>query len=107
MVLTFTVFVGGSYYMIETEQGKLKKEVSATASDKVMVIPGGMPIGIYLETDGVMVLGTDEVKGIDGMSYNPSKNLVHPGDYITEIDGHKVDSKAELIREIKKIKKEK
>ncbi len=106
MVLTFTVFVGGSYYMIETEQGKLKKEVSATTSDKVMVIPGGMPIGIYLETDGVMVLGTDEVKGIDGMSYNPSKNLVHPGDYITEIDGHKVDSKAELIREIKKIKKE-
>lgn len=106
MIVIFTVFVGGSYYMIEMEQAKLKKEVSAATSDKVMVIPGGMPIGIYLETDGVMVLGTDEIKGMDGMSYDPSKNLVHPGDYITEIDGHKVDTKADLIKEIEKIEQE-
>lgn len=106
MIVIFTVFVGGSYYMIEMEQSKLKKEVSAVTSDKIMVIPGGMPIGIYLETDGVMVLGTDEIKGMDGISYDPSKNLVRPGDYITEIDGHKVDSKTDLIKEIEKIDQE-
>ena len=35
-----------------------------------------MPIGIYLETNGVMVLGTDAIEGIDGEKHNPSEHLV-------------------------------
>lgn len=103
MVVIFTVFVGGSYYLIENRQDKLKMEVSAETSDKVMVIPGGMPIGIYLETDGVMVLGTDEIKGMDGMSHNPSENLVKSGDYIVGLNGQEVNTKRELIEAVKKI----
>lgn len=106
MVVTFTVFVGGSYYIIETEQGKIQREVSASASDKFMVIPGGMPIGIYLETDGVMVLGTNEIKGVDGVKHNPSEHLVKAGDYITKINGTSVDTKSELIQCIDKLSEE-
>lgn len=106
MIVTFTVFTGGSYYLIEKEQDRLRREVSAAASDQTMVIPGGMPIGIYLETEGVMVLGTDEIKGMDGMHYDPSKHLVKPGDYIVAIDGHEVDTKKELIEEIGRIDRE-
>lgn len=106
MIVTFSVFVGGSYYLIEAEQGKIQKEVSAAASNKLMVIPGGMPIGIYLETNGVMVLGTNEIEGIDGGKYNPSKHLVKAGDYITKINGESVNTKGELMELIEKLSKE-
>ena len=58
MITAFTVSVGGSYYLIQFQQKKLQKEVSAGMSEGQMLIPGGMPIGIYLEMEGAMVLGT-------------------------------------------------
>ena len=61
MVLVFAVSVGGGYYLIQYKQETLNKEVSVNTSG-TMVIPGGMPVGIYLETEGVLVLGTDKIK---------------------------------------------
>ena len=66
MILTFTIAVSGGYYLIEIRQEQLRQEVNAKTAASDMVIPGGMPIGIYLETDGVMVLGTDTITGMDG-----------------------------------------
>lgn len=103
MIVTFSMVVGGSYYLIEAEQGKLQREVSAATTDKTMVIPGGMPIGIYLETNGVMVLGTDAIEGIDGEKHNPSEHLVKAGDYITEVNGEAINTKNELIQKIEKL----
>ena len=34
--------------------------------DKESVIPGGNAIGIYVKTDGILVLGTGEITGTDG-----------------------------------------
>ena len=51
MITAFTVSVGGSYYLIQFQQKKLQKEVSAGMSEGQMLIPGGMPIGIYLEME--------------------------------------------------------
>ena len=97
MLAVFTATVGGSYYFIKEKHAVLEQEVSAEAGNDTMVIPGGMPIGIYLETDGVMVLGTDQIKAEDGMYYAPAENLVKPGDYIMEIDNQKVNTKDELV----------
>ena len=97
MILIFTVTVGGSYYIIEARETSINQEVSAKTSDKTMVIPGGMPVGIYLETDGVMILGTDEVKSIEGVMCEPAKNLVKAGDYIQSVNGQAVDTKQELV----------
>ena len=97
MILVFTIAVGGSYYFIEARANNLNQEVSAATSDKIMVIPGGMPIGIYLETDGVMVLGTDEVKASDGVMCEPAKHLVRAGDYIKALNGQQVETKEALI----------
>lgn len=105
MVATFTVFVGGGYYLIEERQNQLQKEVSANAADELL-IPGGMPIGIYLETEGVMVLGTDEVKALDGLNYEPASHLVKAGDYIIALDDSQINSKAELIQAMKKLTKD-
>ncbi|BFL12435.1 hypothetical protein K160097B7_16510 [[Clostridium] hylemonae] len=97
IIVTFTVAVGGSYYLIEDQHSQLRQEVNASAESKRMVIPGGMPIGIYLETEGVMVLGTDAVTSVDGMDYEPAAHLVKSGDYIVGLDDEEIRSKSELI----------
>ena len=75
MIATFAVAVGGSYYLIRDFKEQMKQEVSADTAGTQMVIPGGMPIGIYLETEGVMVLGTEAIDGIDGMPHEPAEIL--------------------------------
>ena len=65
MILVLSVSVGGSYCLLQLQQSNLEREVAAEPSE-TMVIPGGMPVGIYLETDGVMVLGTEAVEDKDG-----------------------------------------
>lgn len=106
MILVFTLAVGGSYYMIENEKAGMRHEVSAGTADDTMVIPGGMPVGIYLETEGVMVLGTEGVTGMDGIKYNPAAHLVKSGDYIVSINGTAVETKSQLIEEIGKLEKD-
>lgn len=101
MIVVFTVAVGGGYYLIDSKKKMFKQEVNAETSDETMVIPGGMPVGIYLETEGVMVLGTDEITGMDGMKHEPSAHKVKAGDYIVGINHHKVKDKSELIEAVK------
>ena len=106
MIVTFTVAVGGGYYLIEAKHSQLRQEVSAGTSSRNMVIPGGMPIGIYLETQGVMVLGTDAVTAMDGMEYEPASHLVKAGDYIVGLDEEEISSKSQLVDAMKKIDKD-
>lgn len=73
------------------------KEVSVRVVEKKRVIPGGIPIGIYLETEGVYVVGTQEVEGEDGLNYEPAYQVVQTGDYILAVNGKKIHNKDELI----------
>ena len=76
------------------------KDVNVHVIEENKVIPGGMPIGIYMKTQGVMVIGTGEVKGIDGMSYEPAYSLVKSGDYIEKVNGETVYNKRDLMEKI-------
>lgn len=107
MVLVFTIAVGGGYCFIDSKKQMFKKEVNAKTSGDKMVIPGGMPVGIYLETEGVMILGTDEITGADGMKYEPSAHRVKAGDYIVGINHQKIENKAELIEAVDALENEK
>ena len=78
-------------------------EVSTEAISEDTVLVGGMPVGIYMETDGVMVLDTDHIKGIDGVDYEPAGHLVKCGDYITGFNGKKIDNKKELMESLKEL----
>ena len=73
------------------------KEVSVRVVERKRVIPGGIPIGIYLETEGVYVVGTQEVESEDGLSYEPAWQVVQTGDYILAVNGRKIHDKDELI----------
>ena len=103
MIVVFLFTVGGGYYLEEFQQNKLKAEVNAKTSSENMVIPGGMPIGIYLETEGVMILGTDSITAEDGMDYEPAANLVKAGDYIVAINNQAIDDKSELIEAVNRL----
>ncbi len=103
MIVTFIITVGGGYYLTEYQQYQLKAEVNANTSSENMVIPGGMPIGIYLETEGVMVLGTDSITAEDGMDYEPAANLVKAGDYIVALNEQTIDDKTELIEAVNRL----
>jgi stage IV sporulation protein B len=76
------------------------KKISLDVIDDSQLIPCGNPIGIYVETDGIMVLGSGRITGEDGLNYEPVNNKLKTGDYILEINGKKLSKKKELIDEI-------
>lgn len=99
MILVFAFSVGGSWYVIRTNQKALEKEVGADTSNELL-IPGGMPVGIYLETEGALVLGTEGVTGEDGEEHEPAAHLVKEGDYIIALDDEEIKNKSQLIEAV-------
>lgn len=74
------------------------KQVGIHVIEDQELIPVGVPIGIYVETEGVLVVGTGEFQGADGMSCSPGKNIVKSGDYVRKVNGVEIHEKEELIR---------
>jgi stage IV sporulation protein B len=62
------------------------KQVELGVINVTELIPCGNPVGIYIETDGVLVLGTGVISGEDGLNYEPSLNKLKSGDYITAVN---------------------
>lgn len=78
------------------------KNISLDVIEQVELIPCGTPIGISIETDGILVLGNNEITGADGLNYEPSYNKLKSGDYIISINDKKIMQKEDLIEEIQK-----
>lgn len=78
------------------------KEVNIQVIQDKSLIPVGTPIGIYVKTEGVLVIGTGEFQGNDGVSYAPSRYILKSGDYIRSVNGKSVTEKEEFIRLIEK-----
>ena len=76
------------------------KSVSVEVIDKEQVVPCGVPVGIYVKTDGILIIGTGSVVGNDGMNYEPAVNLVKSGDYVKTVNEQVVENKEELIEKI-------
>ena len=76
------------------------KEVDVEVINEEMVVPCGIPIGIYVKTDGILAIGTGTVTGLDGMNYEPAYHLVKSGDYIKTVNGEAVTTKEELMEKV-------
>lgn len=76
------------------------KEVGIRVIEDQELIPVGMPIGIYVKTDGVLVVGTGEFQGPDGVACSPSKHILSSGDYIREMNGEPVETKDDFIERV-------
>lgn len=76
------------------------KEISLEIIEELEVIPGGDVIGLQIETDGIMVLGTGEVTIKDGSNVEPAKGLLKSGDYIVGINGKMGVTREDLLNAI-------
>lgn len=76
------------------------REIAVEAVETERVIPCGATIGIYLKTDGILVIGTSEIKDDKGQACNPAENIVESGDYITAVNGTAIETKEELSQYI-------
>ena len=63
------------------------KEISLEVIEEPEVIPGGNIVGLQIETEGILVLGTGEVVLKDGSKAEPAKGILRSGDYIVGING--------------------
>ena len=78
------------------------KQVNIRVIQRMEVAPSGEPIGIYVATNGLLVLDTAEIEGKDGLTYAPAGNILKSGDYILKWNGVPVPTIQQLNREIQK-----
>lgn len=76
------------------------KTVDVQVIPDEMLIPAGIPIGIYIKTDGIMVIAEGEFEGLDHTSKEPAKHLLQSGDYILKVDEEAVESKTEFMEKV-------
>ena len=77
------------------------KQVGIQVVEEKELIPMGVPVGIYMESDGILVIGVGEFQGLNGQTQMPARHLVKSGDYIRKLNGVEITKKEELIEGIK------
>ena len=75
----------------------LMKEIQVDVVDSSCAIPCGTPVGIYLSSKGVMVIGTGQVTNKTGNVVEPAYGLLKSGDYIQTINGETLEDKDALV----------
>lgn len=99
----FSMFAGrqGSYQVGLKLFGLIKlKDIQVDVVDTRYAIPCGSPIGIYLKSDGVMVIGTGRITGSDGTESEPAYGILKSGDYIEAFNGEPMNTKEDLIHAV-------
>ncbi|MFQ8688523.1 MAG: SpoIVB peptidase [Blautia sp.] len=76
------------------------KNVKVTTGQRDSLWVSGEPVGLYMETEGVLIIDTGEVVGKDGSSHDPARNIAQAGDYIVAFNEQRVTSKKELVEDI-------
>lgn len=74
------------------------KTVKVIPVDTQMVYASGSPVGIYMETEGVLIIDSGEIRNAEGILQAPAEHIVQPGDYIRKVDGEVLESKKQLIK---------
>ncbi len=70
--------------------------------EEAKVMPSGKAVGLYIQSDGIMVLGTSEVQGKDGFSYEPAKDILQPGDVIQKVEKESVGNIDQVVSLLQK-----
>ncbi len=74
------------------------KQVEVDVVEPIMVVPGGTPFGVKMFTDGVLVIGMDDIDTSEGNT-NPAKTAgLRIGDVIEAIDGQKVSTNEDVAK---------
>ncbi len=73
------------------------KNVDLQVIQDISLIPAGIPIGIYVKTEGVLVIDTGKFKDLNGDWQQPAEHILQGGDYIEKVNGIPVTSKKDFI----------
>lgn len=76
------------------------KCLTANIVDSQDLWVSGENVGFYVETEGVLVLGTGDVADANSTNYSPSLNVLKSGDYICGVDDTVISTKEDLIKAI-------
>lgn len=88
----------GSYHLGLKLFGKFQfKEIQLDVVDTHYAVPCGVPVGIYLRSNGVLVIGTGRIRCQDGEETEPAYGILQSGDYIEAINGEPLRDKEALI----------
>ena len=78
------------------------KNVQVDVVERQKLNACGTPVGIYIKTQGVLIVGTGEVCDVNGEAKEPEGDLVHSGDYILAVNDVPVSEKEEVVEQISK-----
>ena len=96
-----TVSGEGSYLLPCRLLGMIPfKDIKVTPAEAGSVYVSGSTVGIYMETEGVLIIDTGEILCEGGTAREPAKNIVRPGDYIVAFNEQKVSNKKELMEDL-------
>lgn len=76
------------------------KTVQIEVIDESMVYPAGLPIGIYVKTPGVLVIGTSDFVDEQGNIVMPAEHVLRVGDYILTVNGTPVSGKSDFVSRV-------
>ncbi len=73
------------------------KNVDVEVIQDKLLTPSGIPIGIYVKTSGVLVVGIGEFENSEGKKVSPAKYALQKGDYILQVNNEMVENKKHFI----------
>lgn len=76
------------------------KNIKVIPTESSEVLVSGSAVGLYMETQGVLIIDTGEIVSETGITEEPAKNIVKPGDYIVAFNEQKITTKKELLEDI-------
>lgn len=76
------------------------KNIQIDVIKEQKVMPSGRAVGLYINSDGVMVLGTSEITGKDGFTYEPAANILRAGDYIYKVNDKEVENIEDVVKAV-------
>ena len=76
------------------------KDIQVDVVEDMYAVPCGMPVGIYLKSDGIMVIGTGEIVNEAGNVVEPAYGILKSGDYIEKVNGLEMEDKDDLVEAV-------
>ena len=99
--VTLTAGESGSANLALGLFGLPGRNISLDVLPEYSLIPWGMTVGVMVETDGVMVLGTGDIIEQGDKTPSPSAGILRSGDMITMANGQQLANKSQLMDIIK------
>lgn len=72
------------------------KNIDIEVIENTRLTPVGKPIGIYVKTQGVLVIDTGRFNGSEGSQYAPSEYKLQSNDYLIAMDGVAIEGKKQV-----------